>query len=263
MKHTDQLLKTQDYSRFVYHHNQQPISRAHVQKISESMRTYGFLPSKPIQVCKDGARLIVVDGHHRLEAATLLRIPIYYVVEPEEHLSLIGDVNVTVRKWSLTSFIKLYAEQGDSHYAVLLEYINKGIPPTYAISLLSGNSAVNHRITSVVQSGKFRVKATKAIDWILGIVDGAKDVAPNIAKRSYIEALSALWFVDDLDKSQLLQKIRNMPKGIIAAADRAQALECLQEVYNFRRAIKINIAFLAVEKMKERKFYGDRSKQGE
>jgi hypothetical protein len=252
MKHAQQLLITDDHNRFVWHPNQQPPSEAHVRKIAESMRQYGFLPSKPIQVCRHGNQLTVIDGHHRLEAATLLRIPVYYVIEPPSHISLIGAVNVTVRKWSNLSFAKFHAENGSEDYQTLLEYEKDGVPLHLAASMLAGESAHSGNAGRTIQTGKFKVKTTKIIDWICSVIKKVKGVAPEIQKRAYIEALSMCWYVDEVDRDQLVHKMLNMPKAIVRAADRKQALSCLEEAYNFKRSLKVNLSFLAQEKMKER-----------
>jgi hypothetical protein len=251
-KSQPQLVTTTDHSRFVYHPNQQPISRVHVRRIYESMEVFGFLPSKPIQVCKDGDKFIIIDGHHRLEAAKLLKIPFYYVEEPAENLSCIGGVNVAVRKWSALSFVKLYADKGNPHYQELLEYHERGIPLQCASSLLRGESAHSGNAGKVVQSGAFTIKTRDIIDWILQVIQETEDVAPEIKKQAYVEALAMCWFVDEFDRKSLISKIRNLPKGIVRAADRKQALSCIEEVYNFKRSVKISLVFLAQEKMKRR-----------
>jgi hypothetical protein len=251
-----QLLNTTDFSRFVYHPNQQPISRNHVRKLCESMEQYGFLPSKPIEVCRDKDKFIVIDGHHRLEAARLLKIPAYYVEEPIENMNCIGGVNVAVRKWSGESFAKLYADKGNEDYLRLLAYRDLGIPLKCAASLLRGESAHSGNAGRLIQTGAFKIKNTETIDWIVNVLRETSDLCPEIKKNAYIEALSMCWFVEEFDRKSLISKIKNMPRGIVRAADRRQALSCIEEVYNFKRSIKINLVFLAQEKMKERNMTG-------
>jgi len=102
-KHT--IESTSDYSQFVKHENQQPQDDAHVRKLAESMKKYGFLPSKPAQVFKHGSKLMLIDGHHRVAAAQLASVPVLYVIEPESHKDLIADGNWLVRKWKTESFV--------------------------------------------------------------------------------------------------------------------------------------------------------------
>jgi len=78
------LETTTNYNRFSKNPEQRTISELHANNIAKSMMTAGFLPSKPIQCYKKGDGLIIVDGHHRFEAAKSIGIPVYFFVEADE-----------------------------------------------------------------------------------------------------------------------------------------------------------------------------------
>jgi hypothetical protein len=240
------LEESKDFDSFLKHQNQQPMSDSHVKKIAELMKRVGFLPSKPIQVCKYKDKYGIIDGHHRFAAARMLGIPFYYVVEDIDHSDLIGEENALVRKWASLSFVKLFASKGSKDYQTLLEYAER-IPLALAASLLIGNVAYSGNANPSIPIGTFKIKTTKSIDTILHVIDSVSSIAPEIKKRSYICALSMLLYVPDFSVEQLIIRIKSNPSAIVAAADKSQALDFLEEVFNFRSKIKINLAFQAKE----------------
>jgi hypothetical protein len=247
------LEQTKNFSLFVFHENQQPINRFRAAKIGDSMLSVGFLPSKPIQVYRrNDGKLVIIDGHHRFTAAKANNLPVFYVIEPESHSDLIGQVNYTVGKWSSDSFISLYASRGAEDYQTLLYYSNRGIPSVQAASLLIGNGSQSGNVNASISAGTFKIKTTKYIDDILSIIDATKEVAPEISKRSYIAAIGMALYVPDFSASTLIDRIKAQPSAIIRAADKFQALDVLDEVFNHRARIKINLSFQAKELSRNR-----------
>jgi len=246
------LEQSNNYKLFVHHENQQPMSQLHVRRLASSMQKSGFLPSKPIQVYRrrDG-KLVIIDGHHRFTAAMSIGIFIYYVIEPEVNSDLIGEENVLVRKWSSSSFVSLYASRGNEHFKTLLFYSQK-IPLQLAASLLRGESAHSGNSSRSIRDGSFKVKTLASAETILLFFEKVGTIAPNIRKENYIEALSMLLFVEQFDINTLAKRIEANPLGIVPCANRIQALESLEQVYNFRSRQVVPLAFLAREKMRER-----------
>jgi hypothetical protein len=254
---TPSLEKSKSYHRFDYHPSQQPLSIAHVSKISASIKLNGFLPSKPVQVFSTKGRYTIIDGHHRFEAAKSIGVEFFFVEEPPENADLIGQENSLVRKWSNLSFVNFYKDKGIKDYTELSYYLRFGFPLACAASLLNGESAHSGNASKLIRTGTFKVKTTASIDYIMEVIMDVEEAAPELRKQSYVEAISMLLFVPEFDRTSLVKKILGLPRAITRVADRKQALTCLEEAYNFKRSAKVNLSFLAEEKMKERhKTYG-------
>jgi hypothetical protein len=256
MKTKAKIEQTTNYSLFVYHENQQAMSSVRIRRVMESMQSTGFWPSKPIGVYRSGGKLVIIDGHHRFEAARTLGLPVLFVEEPEEHGDLIGIANSIVGTWKTESFAKLYASQGNQDYEDLMFYVERGIPLQQADSLLHGESAHSGNSAQRVKHGTFKIKTDKYINAVLSIVDTVKDVAPEICKKAYINALSLLLFIKEFDQDVLIKRIQAHPTGIVRCADKNQALEALEEVYNFRAREKTPLAFLAKDAARKRGLTG-------
>ena len=247
-----QLQYTKDLSAFVPHEHQQPMSDSHSKHIAESMKAGGFWPSKPISCVKKGGRLVVVDGHHRLAAAKIAAVGVYYVEEPTSRLDDIGEANVLVRKWSNESFAKMYAGQGNPHYVELLRYVDIGVPLSVAASVLRGEAGHSGNAGKFIRTGDFRIKTRDNMRVIASFIEELGGTCDVVTTKIFIEALSVLLFVPEFDASVLKARIRSNPLTLAKCNNREQMLQQIEEVYNFRSREKVPLAFLAKEKMKER-----------
>lgn len=250
MKHT--ISETKDYSVFVSHDHQQPMSDLHVRRIMESMKSSGFWKSKPISVVQDGDNLIVCDGHHRVAAAKQLNIPVFYVVEEPDMFGRIGIANTTVRIWHTRSFVKMYADTGNLHYVELASYLEKGIPLKHAASMLRGESSHSFNCGKDVRRGAFRVKTRTSIDTVVRFLDEVGPVCNAVKSSIFIEALSSLLFVPEFDVQTLRNRIMANPLQLQKCNNRHQMISQLEEVYNFRAREKVPLKHLVEAKMKER-----------
>lgn len=250
---TPKIEQTSNYSLFAHNPDQAPMTTMHVKRIASSMRKIGFIAGKPIQVFRgEDGKFIVIDGHNRLEAAKMTGTPLLYVVESAEMANEIGRINFLVKKWSNNSFINLHSSRGNDDYKTLRYFIHKGIPSHLAASILRGESAHSGNSASHVREGTFKVKSTEAAETIVYIFERCDQIAPNIKKRSYIEALSMLLFVPEFDHNTLIKRIEVNPLGIVPCANRVQALESIEQVYNFRSRQTVPLAYLAKESARKR-----------
>lgn len=251
-----------DYSIFVAHEHQQPMSPKHIEAITASMRAHGWWPSKPITVYRrsDG-KLVIIDGHHRFHAAQILGIAILYVIEPASHSDNIGQMGLLVRVWSSLSFAKMYAEKGNEHYAKLLAYTQRGLPMKQVASLLIGESAGSNNASGLIKNGSFKIKTTKSVDAIMGTFETIGEQVPVIKSRVFVEALSLCLFVPEFDIYTFHIRALNNPRGFDKCVTRDQALKNIEEIYNFRAREKIELANMA-QKAKEERGLGVRNSNG-
>jgi hypothetical protein len=251
-----QLQYTEDLSVFVAHENQQPMSAAHSKRIAASIEESGFWPSKPISCVKRGSKLIVMDGHHRLAAARIADVGVYYVAEPIERLNDIGNANVLVRKWSNESFAKMHAAQGNAHYVELLRYVEMGIPLSVAGSILYNEAGHSGNAARLIRTGDFKVKSRENIRMIVSFINEYGSRCDVVKTKIFIEAISILFFVKEFDAAILKRRIEANPLALAKCNNRDQMLQQIDEVYNFRGRDKVPLCFLAKEKMKERSIVG-------
>jgi hypothetical protein len=248
-----QLQHTKDLSVFVHHQHQQPMAASHVRRVALSMAKHGYWSSKPIGCVRNGSKLTVIDGHHRLAAAQQLGIGVYCVVEEPGRADDIGDENYIVRTWSNTSFAKMYAKRGNPHYIELIRYAEDfSIPMSTAASLLRGEAGHSGNAGVFVRAGTFKVKTRDSMKMVVSFIQGLGVACPVIKTKVFIDALSILLFVEEFDAHTLYRRMETNPLLLVKCSDRDQMLQQIEEVYNFRTREKVPLAFLAKEKMKER-----------
>jgi hypothetical protein len=244
---------TEDYSRFVYNKEQRPVDVRHVRNIMESMTTFGFLPSKPVQTYTEDKKLVIIDGHHRFVAAKNLGIPIIYIAEPESNCASMSRVNGLQKPWQLKNFLSQYVKRGLTPYIELQKYTDLGFSIQQAAKMLSGLAAAGYggsRVSIELRDGTFKIKTRDKIDIIANFLkdEGTRNHAYRTT--NFITAFELCLRVTDFNHEQLTRKLHANPKAITRTATVDQMLDQLEEVYNYHQQIKVPLAFEARQKKK-------------
>lgn len=250
------LRETSTYSCFVYNTEQRPVDVKHVRDLMESMKTFGFLPSKPVQTYQDGKKFVIIDGHHRFVAAKNLGIPVIYIAEPKSHADSMSRVNGLQKTWQLKNYLAQYVKRGFPAYLELQEYSNLGFSIQQAAKMLAGLSAAGYgggKVSVTIRDGTFKVIARDKIEIIAVFLreDGARNAAYRTT--NFITAFELCLRVDDFSHEQLTRKLSANPKAITRTATVDQMLDQIEEVYNYHQQIKTPLAFVAKQKKRSSK----------
>jgi hypothetical protein len=240
------------YSDFVHNHEQRPIIQSHVKKLIESMKVFGFLPSKPIQCYRKGGKLVVVDGHHRLAAAMQLNIDVEVVIENRESQETMGAVNSIVKKWEGKDFIRMYASRGNPHYVKLIDYKEKGIPYGMAGSMLIRNAASSGNANASIQNGTFTIKTTEIIDQVVDVVTEFEHVSPAIKSRPFIAAISKCIMCKEFSLDTFKSRLRENAAMMKKTSNEDQMLSLIESIYNHRSRNPLPLKFFVDTASKER-----------
>ena len=252
MKTTPKIEFSNRYTDFESNPEQRGIKNRHVSDIIESMRTFGFLPSKPIQCYKKGRKLVIIDGHHRYEAAKALGIELVYIIEPESNQATIGPVNVVVSKWAQLDFVRMYAARNNPDFAELLKYHEMGIPVGMAASMLIGNSAASGNTLESIKHGTFKIKTRKYINHVIDVVECFGDSNPVYLSRSFMDAFTKCLFTPQFDLEQFKKRVAANPLALEKTATTDKMLDQIEKLYNRKSQINIPLGFLVREKARER-----------
>ncbi len=249
-----QLHETSDYAKFLFNQVQRVDDRLdkHIQNIAISMQTWGFLPSKPIHTVNENGKLRIIDGHNRFAAAKHAKIPVIYQIGEAREKAAMVDINHNTKKWTNRDYINSYAMKGNPNYITLLKYIKAGLPVIPAASLLFGQAANSGNLKDKIPRGEFIVKTTEEVDALLSVFAKAPEVCTEIRSMNYIMAVSALTPLSAFDLDVFLEKLTKNPLALTKAANRKQALETIQDIYNYQSRNKVPLAFLAEQRLAER-----------
>lgn len=248
------LLCTTEYGMFTVHEFNRDVKK--IGPLLASMKRHGFIPAYPLH-CQRNCRpdnLIVKAGHHRLEVAKTLGLPVYYVVSDDE--ASITELESATNTWKMLDYVSSYARQGKDAYVELLRWANNtGISIGHCASMLAGEQASSSNKNTELKAGTYKVTSTGRE--LMGKVGSIVQVASksNIAfarKSAFVNALSMVCLMEDFDHDRLMQKISQSPHLIQDCPTTDMFLSEIESAYNNRLSEKVPVAFLAKTAAKSR-----------
>lgn len=246
------LQKTRNYGIFTQNEEQRQINETHVRRLASNMSAYGFIPSKPIQCYEKGDALVVVDGHHRLNAAMLAGTSVFYVVESPKAQETMAIENILVKKWGAMDYVRLYALRGKKSYQTLLYYYERGIPITMAASMMINHSASSGNATQSIANGTFTIKTTTIIDRVDRIIQEFKEYNSACKSRAFIAALSKCVMWQKFDCDLFIKRLRENIMMLEKTSNSEQMLSQIESIYNFRSRNPIPLKFGVEDAAKKR-----------
>lgn len=151
----DQLLSTSDYSIFHKVQGNRKISKSHVETLVKSIEIENRLHLHPIIVKELGGKFYIIDGQHRLEAAAILRIPIYYLYD-EGSLETAIIIDQVQRSWKLPDYLNFFCDKKLPEYTAFRTHmLSYGMNMTSMMSIIGSNM---FQIGRVFKQGKLVLK---------------------------------------------------------------------------------------------------------
>ena len=245
---------TRNYDLFEMHELNRPLHDNPV--LLASMKTHGFMPSSPIQCARGGGdTLRVIRGHHRLDYAKRLGLPVYYVVD-DSNCDIFDLEAGTGQSWSVSDFALARAKAGDWHCQALIAFRDKhGLTLGAAASLMGGHSAASNNKIRDIKTGKFRVGDTTHAGQVVSITDLCRKLGMEFAtSTAFVHAVSMALRVPEFDAATFRHRIEVHPSGIRRQARTEDYLDEIDTVYNYgAREKRIPLKYRAREIGRQRK----------
>ena len=244
------IVNTRNYRLFDNDGENRPLDVATHKNLTQSMKEYGFLPCFPIIVARDGDKLIVKDGQHRLAIAESLGLPVYYV-EAKTDFD-IAKINSTSKNWIPRDYARKFATNGVKAYQEGIEFAAQHkLPITTAFSLLAGTI---HFSNFQVQfyGGTFKVKDRTWADAVASIYGPLTSMSKAVKNTRMLEACMAVCRVPDFDPKRLLGGAEQCREKLVAYSKRDAYLHMLEDIYNFRRKQLVGLKVAAEMALRER-----------
>src|SRR5690606_19532251 len=123
------------------------VDMKHVRKLAEEISQKNLLHVNPILVDDE---MRVIDGQHRLAAARMLGVAIYYFQDGAVQKEDIARLNSNKKNWQLMDYINYHTNEKREGFGVLSKFIacNPKMRPTTAIKLLS---STGRRVTAEIR----------------------------------------------------------------------------------------------------------------
>lgn len=234
-KLTEGIYQTEDYSMFKFGNNR-PINRSNVESKKVSIKEFGLLI--PIEVTSD---FVIKEGQHRFIALKELGMPVIYRFSLSDTFSTveIAEMNSSVHKWDMFSFISVIANSGNDSYQRILNLWNEFPDVGWVVLSLAISTSSK---SSDVKSGKIKLTGTE-YNTARDILTKATSIYSPIreskyAGKIYLRAIVnllkfGLYTYEELyeafdKKARLLWEDYDRPSTMLAAVVR------IESMYNYR-----------------------------
>lgn len=253
MHEKPRLQCTRDYGMFETHEFNRPLHED--PRLLESMQRVGFMPSSPIQCRRNGSdHLKVIRGHHRLDCAKRLKLPVWYVVD-DSNVDLFS-LEGCKQAWSVGDFAHARATSGDASCAKMLDFQKQhGLTLGAAASLVGGQSAGSGNKVKEIKAGTFKAAADMThAQSVVGITDHcrAKRV-PFATSSAFVQAVSSALRVPEFDAALFRHRVSLYPALMQKRTTVGECLAEIEALYNYGAVSKrLPLTFRAREVGKQR-----------
>jgi hypothetical protein len=237
-----EINKTKDYSLFKKHESNRPICPANLKKLIGSIKALNLLEFRPVLV---DSQMRIIDGQHRLEAAKLLEIEVFYQINEDASHEDIVLLNTNQKRWLIDDYVNYYTSRGNQEYVKFKEYAKKrNIPLTDLMSLFK---ASNNHGYSTFRNGSFKFQEGEVLaetDAILDKLDKAKEIMSRyvlvhtkcIHSKKMSQALLNFIKNPQLDFDTFISKITYKADSIKPCVDTYSYYCMLRDIYNWKNS---------------------------
>lgn len=150
------IKQTTDYDQFKNIVGNRSIYKEHLNELKKEIERNNLLSVQPIIV---NEKKEIIDGQHRLEAAKMLGLPIYYIVVPGLNIEHLVRLNNTQKRWKMMDYVELHCALGNPQYIYLRDFMkyNK-LSLSNAVLLVSswGNMTTG---SHAFKEGRYQIKS--------------------------------------------------------------------------------------------------------
>lgn len=248
---------SKDYGNFQFSPENRDVDlkKNKAKKLRQSLKDYGWIPSFPMTVTKNGKALTIVDGQHRFSIARELGIPVKYVLVDQE--IDISQINNTQDTWKLRDYLERWKRAGKEPYFEIDDFMNThpSITLSMAITLLSGVYDSGTWYKNKFMDGNMKISPTsRGMAYsVANVFESILEVSKDAKHNNFMKALYKCFHVDQFDPHRFIEQCEKNPAMIQPYSKIEDWLELIQEIYNHgRKSNRIPLKFQVEEVMKAR-----------
>lgn len=211
-------------------------SRCSVAALAKSMKERGYLTAFPVIV---DSEMRVYDGQHRLLAAKMAGVPVYYVVNNSIKIDDVRTAGAIARKWTLLDYIGSYVRAGNPHYQ-RLHVITAASPFDIGIARniwAAAYSGSKDNFSSAIKDGSFVLTAEIEAKYneLLQRLTEIQSFSPGFVQTSRA-ALGALSLLShpEYDHGRMKEKLGYQSTRIVRCFSSEEYSRLLYDIYNYK-----------------------------
>ncbi len=240
-----EIFDTTDYDAFQLITANREVDKSHVAKLVESIKKENLLHLMPIKV---NMQLEIIDGQHRLEAARILQVPIYYQMADELTEEHIRTLNANSKNWAGSDYLNYWTVKGRPAYVELSRFMkhHPRIKLTSARYLVGAN---NPGPGAEFKDGRFKAghyaTATRAAALLARIEEEFKFTYAY--DQRFVQAIGYCFMnVEGFDENIFMRKVGLQPTALVRCVALKQYLELFERLYNWKTANENRLLFRLV-----------------
>ncbi|MDD5406991.1 MAG: ParB N-terminal domain-containing protein [Sulfurovaceae bacterium] len=229
--------KTTDYKIFTHIVGNRQVNDTHVKALMESIRIKDMLADKPINVIQneDKETFAILDGQHRLEAATRMGKAIYYTISETGGLN---EVHLLQRQklWTAKDYLESYITKGIKDYEILKNFVtNYQFSIAVALQLFKSETTSEHDESwENFRSGKFNADNLLQADERAKALIALKPYSDYEVwrTRNFIQAIKKVW--EKVEPSVFLEKAKEKGDRFRRRATIRDYLKDFEDIANYK-----------------------------
>lgn len=233
-------MKTNDYEMFKFRaDNREKIDQNHVLRLVDSIKSRNLLDLRPIIVNEE---MEVIDGQHRLLAAKILQVEIYYQIEKTMHGNDIILMNIA-KSWTTTDYLNYYCKNEYSEYIKLKEFMKKNqLNLKIALNMIMGASRAQFRD---FKSGDFKFLDGDLYDnldvcWdTINLIKKMNGFSPYTSSTRFWKALIKLINHPHFFAEKWIFNLQRMIERFSPKATTADYCRLMMEIYNWKNSDRV------------------------
>jgi hypothetical protein len=231
---------TKDYLLFNSIEGNRNKNLMHINRLRESMaENYLFT------VIIVNEKYEIIDGQHRFEVIKELNLPMRYIICEGYGLNEVHVLNQNSKTWKSDDYLEAYCNLKYSHYVNYNIFKNRyQMGHKLCMAILSGTTSSPgtsqikefHKGEFIIKNFKNSCSLAEKIEIIGQYYDGNK-------RQGFVFAMLKLFKNEDFEFTEFLQKLKNQPTSLVDCVNTEQYLSLIEEIYNYRRKLKVNLRF--------------------
>lgn len=223
-----EIIETKKYSMSGSINSNREVDETHVKKLIKAIQKKNLLKLNPIIVNKKHE---VIDGQHRLEAATRMKLPIYYLVSEEISKDDISSLNTNSKSWKPLDYINYWTIEGAAGFDIVSRFINDN--PHFAHSTCLRMLSIDGA-NSGYKEGRVDVSNYQNANKIAEIVKNFRNHCDFAFDRGFVMAIAKIYETGLYDHEVMKKRLETQSRSLVKCISIKQYVEMLEEIYNYR-----------------------------
>lgn len=213
-----------------------PVDKKLVNKLKQSMETYGVLSAVTVYEDTDEYRL--VDGQHRWTAASELGLTIPAISISWDAMNAIVEMNTIQVNWTLENFVDFFSVHANPEIKMAYSML-KSKKEEYPHLTYSSLSKIYGKPNNgeAFKAGKWRLTDVTGGDRIVSYLDDLKKHLSYAYSARFIHAYKDVASHEDYDHVRMMKKLNsNHGVSILTSSNPKNYGAMLTKIYNFKQA---------------------------